>query len=95
MPAFAHLLVQRGLCYLERNWEGDTMDALRDFLYSLQIDGTHTSKKDAHFFLLKALIKLKQADLAETCYNLYVKRFPDGSALQELKEQLEQLKSLI
>ena len=57
LSQIAPYLLTRGRCLLGRDWEGDKMDAIRDFLSLLRIS---PSDKEAHSNLLKCLYKMKQ-----------------------------------
>lgn len=52
----SYLLI-RGRTYMERNWEGDQLAAIRDFLSTLKI---HTNDRTAHLNLVKSLYLLGQ-----------------------------------
>lgn len=65
---FAQILLQRGICYMKRNWEGDSMCALRDFLQCLEID---PQKNEAIYWVVSSLLNMKQNVLAKKFYELY------------------------
>lgn len=65
--SFVNILLQRGICYMKRNWEGDTMSALRDFLQCLEIE---PEKNEANFWLVASLLSLKQTKLAKKLYEM-------------------------
>ena len=50
-------LITRGRCFMERNWRGDLIDSIRDYLSVLRMNPKH---KIAHQNLIKNLYDLKQ-----------------------------------
>lgn len=67
---------------MKRNWEGDSMSALRDFLQCLEID---PEKNEANYWLVAVLLSLKQTALAQELYEV------SHSHLRNYKEKFKKL----
>ncbi|KAL3123590.1 hypothetical protein niasHT_005135 [Heterodera trifolii] len=84
--AFVQCLFIRASCFMERNWDGDQLDSVRDCLAILRFSSSH---KKAHSLLIKCLISLKQLPLANECFEHYCTlHHSDDEHTTELKQLL-------
>ncbi|VDN05624.1 unnamed protein product [Thelazia callipaeda] len=75
------LLANRGASYLRRLWDGDAYAALIDLTRALRIEPAHTK---VHYRIMKALIELKQYDMARKVSTLFKKKFPNDQSCKKL-----------
>lgn len=79
------LLSNRGASYLRRQWEGDAYACLLDTIRALKIEPRNTK---AHYRVVKALIELKQFDIARKISCLFKERFPCDRSCEKLDRLL-------
>ncbi|EJW86723.1 hypothetical protein WUBG_02367 [Wuchereria bancrofti] len=75
------LLANRGASYLRRLWDGDAYAALLDLIRALKIEPRNSK---VHYRITKALIELKQYDMARKISKLFKERFPDDHSCDRL-----------
>uniref|UniRef100_A0A914C6Z6 WD and tetratricopeptide repeats protein 1 n=1 Tax=Acrobeloides nanus TaxID=290746 RepID=A0A914C6Z6_9BILA len=80
------LLSNRAICLLQRAWEGDIMESIRDNIRSLEFD---PENKKAHYRLAKSLVALKQYNWAKRVYELYLRRYPGDLSLDSVGKVLQ------
>lgn len=79
------LLGNRGACYLRRQWEGDAYACLLDMIRAIKIEPRNTK---AHYRVVKALMELKQYDIARELSALFKDRFPNDRSCDRLDSVL-------
>uniref|UniRef100_A0A183V2V0 WD and tetratricopeptide repeats protein 1 n=1 Tax=Toxocara canis TaxID=6265 RepID=A0A183V2V0_TOXCA len=79
------LLSNRGASYLRRQWEGDAYACLLDMIRALKIEPRNTK---AHYRIVKALMELRQFDMARKVSHLFKERFPCDRSCEKLERML-------
>ncbi|KAK6107289.1 WD domain G-beta repeat family protein [Brugia pahangi] len=80
------LLANRGASYLRRLWDGDAYAALLDLIRALKIEPRNSK---VHYRITRALIELKQYDMARKISKLFKERFPDDHSCDRLDAVLQ------